>query len=66
MTLYVNGQYSGTGTNPTPWNATGPTTIGIADTNTYAPDNPASGAVSDVRTYPYALTAQQVNTLYTS
>ncbi|MEU9131814.1 LamG-like jellyroll fold domain-containing protein [Kitasatospora sp. NPDC048540] len=66
MTLYVNGQYSGTGTNTTPWNATGPTTIGIADTANYVPDSAASGAVSDVRTYPYALTAQQVNTLYTS
>ncbi|WP_371501138.1 hypothetical protein OG871_30100 [Kitasatospora sp. NBC_00374] len=66
MTLYVNGQYAGSGTNPTPWNATGPTTIGIADTTTYDPDSAASGAVSDVRTYPYALTAQQVTTLYTS
>ncbi len=66
MTLYVNGQYSGSGTNTTPWNATGTTTIGIAATANYPVDSQATGAVSDVRTYPYALTSQQVGALYTS
>ncbi|MFJ1702634.1 LamG-like jellyroll fold domain-containing protein [Kitasatospora sp. NPDC088346] len=65
MTLYVNGRYSGAGSNPTPWNATGSTTIGIAATARFPADSAASGAVSEVRTYPYALTAQQALALYT-
>jgi hypothetical protein len=66
MTLYVNGQYAGSGTNPTPWNATGPTTIGADATTQYPVDCKTTGAVSDVRTYPYALTAEQVTALYNS
>ncbi|GAA1184275.1 hypothetical protein GCM10009664_57810 [Kitasatospora gansuensis] len=66
MTLYVNGQYAGSDTNPTPWNATGQVSIGACATNNYAADNQASGSVSDVRTYPYPLTTAQVTNLYTS
>nr|WP_095871471.1 LamG-like jellyroll fold domain-containing protein [Streptomyces sp. TLI_235] len=66
MTLYVNGQYAGAGTNPTPWNATGPITIGANATSQYPVDNKTVGAVSDVRTFPYALTPSQVTALYSS
>ncbi|MFJ1754567.1 LamG-like jellyroll fold domain-containing protein [Kitasatospora sp. NPDC088134] len=66
MTLYVNGKYAGSGTNPTPWNATTSLTIGATGTAKYPIDNQAHGAVSDVRTYPYALTAEQVGALFTA
>ncbi|MFD0531589.1 LamG domain-containing protein [Kitasatospora arboriphila] len=65
MTLYVNGQFAH-GTNPTPWNAASPTTIGANATTQYPVDNKTTGAVSDVRTFPYALTPAQITALYTS
>ncbi|MEV6209539.1 LamG domain-containing protein [Kitasatospora sp. NPDC051914] len=66
MTLYVNGTYAGSTTNPTPWAANGPLTIGAAATANHPADNQVDGAVSDVRTYPYALTAEQVSSLAAS
>ncbi|MFD0527765.1 LamG-like jellyroll fold domain-containing protein [Kitasatospora arboriphila] len=65
MTLYVDGKYASSGTNPTPWNAANSLTVGATGTSKYPIDCPVRGAVSDVRVYPYALTAEQVNTLYT-
>ncbi|KQV05634.1 hypothetical protein ASE03_07545 [Kitasatospora sp. Root187] len=68
MTLYVNGKFAAAGynPNPTPWNATGAMTIGAAATTGYPVDNQATGAVSDVRTYPYALTPDQVTAIFNS
>ncbi|MFD9129939.1 LamG domain-containing protein [Kitasatospora sp. NPDC059571] len=65
MTLYVNGTFAGAGTNPTPWNAAGATTIGAAVTGSSV-SNQVTGSVSDVRSYPYALTPEQVAALYAS
>ncbi|MFJ9521040.1 LamG-like jellyroll fold domain-containing protein [Kitasatospora sp. NPDC101801] len=64
MTLYVNGKYAGADTNPTPWNATGPITIGADAAANYPVGNLTAGATSDVRTYPYPLTSEQVTALY--
>ncbi|MFG2149532.1 LamG-like jellyroll fold domain-containing protein [Streptomyces sp. NPDC048696] len=61
--IYVNGTLSGTGTNTTPWNASGPLTIGAAKYAGTATDFLA-GSVSNVQVYPRALTGTEVNTLY--
>ncbi|WP_405016966.1 hypothetical protein OHV05_07605 [Kitasatospora sp. NBC_00070] len=66
MTLYVNGQYAGSDTNPTPWNATGPVTIGADAATNHPVSNVTAGATSDIRTYPYPLTSAQVTNLYNS
>ncbi len=69
MTLYVNGTAATkTGTNTTPpYNAAGPLTIGgVATVGSHTPYEYFDGDVSDVRTYTGALTATQVQALYTS
>ncbi|MEU5385603.1 LamG-like jellyroll fold domain-containing protein [Kitasatospora cineracea] len=66
MSLYVNGKFVGGSTNPNPWNATQATTIGAAATVNYPVDSQVTGSASDVRTFPYVLTADQINALYTS
>ncbi|MER5864434.1 LamG-like jellyroll fold domain-containing protein [Kitasatospora sp. NPDC002040] len=66
MSLYVNGTLVGTANNPTPWNATGPVTIGAASTSQYPPDSFVNGSISDVRILPAALNATQVAAMYSS
>ncbi|QUQ67857.1 Concanavalin A-like lectin/glucanases superfamily protein [Kutzneria sp. CA-103260] len=62
MTLYVNGQQAGKTTNPTPWNATGPFTIGAAKTAT-STSNYLNGSISDVQVYNYALQQADVKAI---
>ncbi len=68
MTLYVNGVAKATATNTTPqYNQAGALTIGaISNVGTTGTYQPFAGSVSDVRTYPAALTATQVTALYTN
>ncbi|MFI5973000.1 LamG-like jellyroll fold domain-containing protein [Streptomyces sp. NPDC051452] len=61
--LYVNGALSGSGTNTTPWNATGPLTIG-QDKYAGASSDLLPGAVSGVQVYQRALSASEVSSLY--
>ncbi|AUG80255.1 hypothetical protein CFP65_5558 [Kitasatospora sp. MMS16-BH015] len=66
MTLYVNGAYAGSAYNKTVWAAPYGLSIGAAanpDNSSYGNVN---GAVSNVRTYPYALTPEQAKALYNS
>ncbi|MFD9791417.1 LamG-like jellyroll fold domain-containing protein [Streptomyces sp. NPDC059070] len=68
MSLYVNGALTQTAVaNATPvYTPTAPLTIGACATaGSDALYNQFSGAVSDVRTYPAALTAGQIQDLYT-
>ncbi|MEU9130710.1 LamG-like jellyroll fold domain-containing protein [Kitasatospora sp. NPDC048540] len=60
MRLYVNGTLVATGSNPSPWNSTGPLTIGSAKTGDYFP-----GQISDVQTWNTALTPATIATLDT-
>ncbi|MFD7335996.1 LamG domain-containing protein [Streptomyces violascens] len=67
MSLYVNGALTGTADrNATPvYNASGPLTVGANITvGSTSPYDPLTGAVSDVRTFPSALTAAQVKAVY--
>ncbi|MBF9069164.1 hypothetical protein I2501_14155 [Streptacidiphilus sp. NEAU-YB345] len=59
MSLYVNGTLAGTGTNTTPWAASGVLHIGSAGGSNYFP-----GEISNVQAYNYALTPNQVTALY--
>lgn len=59
MKLYVNGKLDGVGTAVTPWNATGPFTIGTAVDGL----NLFKGTVSQVQAWGQALTADQVAAL---
>ncbi|UXY20240.1 LamG domain-containing protein [Streptomyces cynarae] len=61
--LYVNGALAGSGSNTTPWSATGPLTIG-QDKYAGSATDLLPGAVSDVQTYPRALSASEVSSLY--
>ncbi|WP_280701499.1 LamG-like jellyroll fold domain-containing protein [Kitasatospora sp. GP82] len=66
MTLYVNGAYAGSATNPAAWTSNGRLSIGA---NTYpdpkaAPDSQFAGSIADARIYSYALGADQVATIY--
>ncbi|MFL4949989.1 LamG-like jellyroll fold domain-containing protein [Streptomyces sp. MMS24-I31] len=61
--LYVNGTLSGSGTNTTPWNATGPLTIG-QDKYAGSAGDPLPGAVSNVQVYQRALSGSEVTSLY--
>lgn len=61
--IYVNGALSGTGTNTTPWNATGPLTIGAGKYQGTAMDF-LPGSVSNVQVYPRALSGSDVTALY--
>ncbi|MFC3572429.1 LamG-like jellyroll fold domain-containing protein [Streptomyces yaanensis] len=64
MKLYVNGTQSGTtGTNTTPWGATGPLTIG-RDLYAGANSDALPGGVSNVQVYQRALSASEVSSLY--
>ncbi|MDH6113511.1 hypothetical protein P3T36_001610 [Kitasatospora sp. MAP12-15] len=65
LTLYVNGQFAGSTTQPTPWGANRQLTVGEAlFNNATSVVNKLNGAVSDIRSYPYALTPQQVTAMY--
>ncbi|MFI9270215.1 LamG-like jellyroll fold domain-containing protein [Kitasatospora sp. NPDC052896] len=73
LTLYVNGTYAGSTTQSTPWgasttpNAARAFTIGACYMNNNTTViNKLDGAVSDVRSYPYAMTTQQITALYNS
>ncbi|MEU6224733.1 LamG-like jellyroll fold domain-containing protein [Streptomyces sp. NPDC047042] len=69
MQLYVNGVLKDTATNTTPqYSPGGALTIGAIATvsNPTGLYNQLTGSVSDVRTYPGALTASEVATLYSS
>ncbi|AYG78396.1 tRNA(Glu)-specific nuclease WapA [Streptomyces hundungensis] len=61
--IYVNGTLSGTGTNTTAWNASGPLTIGAGKYAGAAADL-LGGSVSNVQVYPRALTNTEVGSLY--
>jgi large repetitive protein len=64
LTLYVNGSVQNTtGTDSTPFNATGPLTIGRAK---YTSNNGQywPGQISNVQVYPRVLSAADVSTLY--
>ncbi|MEV4559954.1 LamG-like jellyroll fold domain-containing protein [Kitasatospora sp. NPDC049285] len=66
MTLYVNGTYAGSAPVSTTWASTGNLTIGA---NRYPDghlDNMTAGNIADARTYPYALSTEQVAALYAS
>ncbi len=69
LSLYVNGALTDTADrNATPtYNASGPLTIGANVTvGSTSPYDQLTGAVSNVRTYPVALTAAQVKAAYTN
>ncbi|QMU70137.1 LamG-like jellyroll fold domain-containing protein [Streptacidiphilus sp. P02-A3a] len=65
MSLYVNGQLAGTGTNPTPWNSTssGPLLIGGSDNDSNASQADFPGEISDVHIYDIALSPSAATTL---
>ncbi|MFF1792676.1 LamG-like jellyroll fold domain-containing protein [Kitasatospora sp. NPDC058263] len=66
-TLFVNGRAAGSANIPGVWKTNGTVNIGGDVTSRYpGPSDRLSGAISDVRLYPYALTDQQVNTLATT
>ena len=60
--VYVNGTLEGTGSNASPWNATGHSIIGAGKWNGSRSDY-LGGTVDDVRIYNIALTAAQVAAL---
>ncbi|TDU02516.1 D-mannose binding lectin [Streptomyces sp. 846.5] len=68
MALYVNGALAGSGTNDSPWSASGPLLIGGADGAgvglTTLSTGSFTGSISAVTTYPYALTSGQVVAQY--
>ncbi|MFD8915083.1 LamG-like jellyroll fold domain-containing protein [Streptomyces sp. NPDC059575] len=61
--IYVNGILSGSGTNATPWSATGPLTIGQAKYAGGSTDL-LPGAVSDTQVYQRALSVSDISSLY--
>ncbi|MEW2134469.1 LamG-like jellyroll fold domain-containing protein, partial [Streptomyces sp. NPDC005435] len=61
--IYVNGTLSGSGTNTTPWSATGPLTIGQAKYAGASTDL-LPGAVSNTQVYQRALSATEISSLY--
>lgn len=61
MTLYVDGRPAGSATHTTPWQGTGPMTIGGAGTTSYT-----SASVSVVQTYQSALSVSNVGSLSAS
>lgn len=64
MSLYVNGVLTtGTGTDSTPFNTTGPLVIGHGEFNN-APTSWFNGEVADVQTYSSLLTGAQIAALY--
>ncbi|MEU6232409.1 LamG-like jellyroll fold domain-containing protein [Kitasatospora sp. NPDC047058] len=66
-TLYVNGRAAGTTIVPQVWNTNGSVVIGgESTTNHPGPDSRLTGAIGDVRIYPYVFTDQQANTMATS
>ncbi|MFD9065301.1 LamG-like jellyroll fold domain-containing protein [Kitasatospora purpeofusca] len=66
-TLYVNGRTTGSAWVGGSWRATGSLDIGGAVTDRYGtPEDLFSGAISDVRVYPYTFTEQQANALATT
>ncbi|KAA2249537.1 SGNH hydrolase [Solihabitans fulvus] len=66
MSLYVNGQLAGTATNPTPWNAAAPLSIGGVQGTNGGTSNFFNGSVSGVRAYQRALTATDATLIYTA
>ena len=58
MSLYVNGTLAGTGTNTTPWAATGALHVGSAGASNFFP-----GQISNVQAFNYALTPNQITAL---
>ncbi|MBV6702770.1 hypothetical protein KV557_37695 [Kitasatospora aureofaciens] len=66
LTLYVNGKYAASANNLSPWQAPYGLSIGACANPDNTPYSGGTGSVSEVHTYPYPLTAAQVNALYTS
>ncbi len=65
MQLYVNGTLAGTGTNTAPWTGNGPLSIGGAQqAGGAAATNVVNGQTANVQTYPRALSAGEVSTLF--
>jgi hypothetical protein len=65
MTLYVNGTYAASATNPTPWaNTGGVQLIGGANGGTTTPSTGSfNGNIADARSYGYALTPTEISNL---
>ncbi|MET9398681.1 LamG-like jellyroll fold domain-containing protein [Kitasatospora sp. NPDC002965] len=67
ITLYVNGRATGATQVPNTWRTNGSLNIGGEATNRFGgPTGLLSGAIGDVRFYPYAFTEQQANSLATT
>ncbi|WP_329136891.1 hypothetical protein OG552_26005 [Streptomyces sp. NBC_01476] len=69
MSLYINGTLtSNAALNTTPvYNSSAPLNIGATLTlGSSTPSNQVNGSIADVRTYPAALTADEVTSLYTA
>jgi hypothetical protein len=66
MTLYINGVAAKTtATNPTPWQAGGPLSIGASKLTGGSTSNFVNGAVSDVQVYNRTLTPNEIKTIAT-
>ena len=63
MTLYVNGQIQGTATDSTPFQSTGPVTIGRARYDGGISDF-FDGSISDVQVYQYPLSGSDITAVY--
>ncbi|MDJ0344659.1 RHS repeat-associated core domain-containing protein [Streptomyces sp. H10-C2] len=65
MQLYVNGTLAATGSNTAPWTGSGPLSIGGAQqAGGAAASNVVNGQTANVQTYPRALSAAEVTTLF--
>ncbi len=68
MTLYVNGAAAASASNATPWNATGPLSIGnaVLTGGNRLWGTTQSGAIANVQAYPRAISAAEAATLFTN
>ena len=68
MSLYVNGKLVGAADDTTPaYNSSAPLIVGGNTTmGSTTPYNQVNGSIADVRTYPQALTSEQISNLYTT
>jgi beta-glucanase (GH16 family) len=64
VTLYKNGQVIGTGTSTWPWGVT--RTQNYLGRSNWAADEYYQGAMDEIRVFDYALTSQEVQSIFTS
>ncbi|MEV7770029.1 LamG-like jellyroll fold domain-containing protein [Kitasatospora sp. NPDC086791] len=64
--LYVNGALGGTGTNPTPWNATGKVYLGATQAATGNARDLMNGQIANVQLYQRAISDTDAGTLYSA